>query len=59
MPLPIEKVLQGQRALVTGGNSGIGAAIARTLAMAGAKVAINYLSDRSSAESLVQEIKTA
>jgi len=59
MPLPIEKVLQGQRALVTGGNSGIGAAIAHTLAMAGAKVAINYLSDRSSAESLVQEIKTA
>jgi glucose 1-dehydrogenase len=43
MPHIIEKSLIGQRALVTGGNSGIGAAIALALAEAGARVAINYL----------------
>ncbi len=53
------KVLQGQRALVTGGSSGIGAAIAHAMAMAGAKVAINYLSDNSAAQSLVNEISAA
>ena len=47
--------LEGKRALVTGGNSGIGAAIALGLADAGAKVAINYASH--SADELVQTIK--
>jgi len=51
-------VLAGQRALVTGANSGIGAGIARSLAMAGAKVAINYIVDEDAAHAMVQEIAT-
>jgi glucose 1-dehydrogenase len=49
--------LDGQRALVTGGNSGIGAAMALALAEAGAKVAINYLTHPEAADALVQRIK--
>lgn len=49
--------LDQKRALVTGGNSGIGAAIVRALADAGAKVAINYVTHPEAAEQLVQEIK--
>lgn len=48
--------LRGQRALVTGGSSGIGAAVARALAKAGARVVVNYLSNRGEAEKLVSEI---
>jgi glucose 1-dehydrogenase len=48
--------LKGQRALVTGGSSGIGAAVCRALAAAGARVVVNYLSDRDEAELLVNEI---
>jgi NAD(P)-dependent dehydrogenase (short-subunit alcohol dehydrogenase family) len=42
--------LSGRRALVTGGNSGIGAAIVASLAAAGADVAINYVSHPEAAE---------
>jgi glucose 1-dehydrogenase len=49
--------LRGQRALVTGGSSGIGAAVCRALAMAGARVVVNYLSNRVEAEQLVNEIE--
>ncbi len=48
--------LDQKRALVTGGNSGIGEAIALGLADAGAKVAINYRSHPEAAQSLVQRI---
>lgn len=48
--------LDGKRALVTGGNSGIGAAIARALSAAGAKVAINYVSHGDAAQAMAQEI---
>jgi glucose 1-dehydrogenase len=50
--------LEGQRALVTGANSGIGAAIARSLAMAGAKVVVNYVVNEEAASVLVREIET-
>jgi glucose 1-dehydrogenase len=41
---PIRKVLKSQKALVTGGSSGIGKGIAIALAHAGADVVINYRS---------------
>ncbi len=48
--------LSGKRALVTGGNSGIGAAIVNALSDAGAKVAINYVSHPEAAEAMTQAI---
>jgi glucose 1-dehydrogenase len=52
---PIQKLLQGQKALVTGANSGIGKGIAIALAHAGADVVINYHSGKEAAEETVQE----
>jgi len=49
--------LKGKRALVTGGASGIGAAISRELASLGAEVAIHYHSSAQAAEQLVMEIQ--
>ncbi len=49
--------LDGKRALVTGGSSGIGEAISRELAEAGAKVAVNYLAHPEAAQKLVEEIQ--
>ncbi|WP_306371120.1 SDR family oxidoreductase [Nocardiopsis sp. CC223A] len=46
----MSNVLDGKRALVTGGGRGIGAAIALRLARDGASVAIGYHSDRRAAE---------
>jgi len=51
--------LDGKRALVTGGNSGIGAAIALALAAAGAQVAINYVTHPETAEEMVTQIESA
>ena len=39
---PAEKILDGQKALVTGGSSGIGRAVAVALGKAGADVVVNY-----------------
>jgi len=51
------KNLAGKTALVTGGSRGIGAATARSLAAAGANVAISYASSKEKAEALVQELQ--
>ncbi|MDR3415605.1 MAG: SDR family oxidoreductase [Nevskia sp.] len=48
--------LKGQKALVTGASSGIGAGVALSLAQAGADVVINYASSAAGAEKVVKEI---
>src|SRR2546430_17084778 len=49
------KVLKGQKALVTGANSGIGKAIAIALCRAGADVMINYRSGDDAAKAVIDE----
>jgi 3-oxoacyl-[acyl-carrier protein] reductase len=51
--------LSGQVALVTGGSRGIGRACAKALAQAGAKVALNYVSNSQAADEAVAEIAAA
>jgi glucose 1-dehydrogenase len=48
--------LQNRVAIVTGGNSGIGKAIAVGLARAGANIVIDYVSDPSATDALEREI---
>jgi glucose 1-dehydrogenase len=54
---PIRQVLKGQKALVTGANSGIGKGIALALARAGADVVVNYRSNPEAAEQVVAEAR--
>jgi glucose 1-dehydrogenase len=48
--------LRGQKALVTGANSGIGEGVARALGAAGADVVVNYVTQADAARRVAEEI---
>ena len=52
-----ERKLAGQKALVTGANSGIGRAAALALGRAGADVVVNYITGDDAAEAAADEIR--
>ena len=53
----VHKLLTGQKALVTGANSGIGKAVAIALGQAGADVVVNYVEGDGAANDVVEEIR--
>src|SRR5204863_6592589 len=53
----VQKLLRGQKALVTGASSGIGKAVAIALGHAGADVLVNYVSGPDDAEAVAEEIR--
>jgi len=56
-PIAVPKLLIGQKALVTGANSGIGKGVAIALGQAGADVVVNYVDGDDAANAVVEEIK--
>jgi len=57
--LDTPRLLAGRVAIVTGSDSGIGAAVARAFAAAGADVAASYLHDAAGAEGTKTAVETA
>ncbi len=53
----LPKMLQNQRALVTGANSGIGKSSAIALGEAGADVVVNYFTDSDAADDVVSILR--
>jgi glucose 1-dehydrogenase len=56
---PVHRVLVGQKAVVTGANSGIGRGVAVALGQAGADVVVNYVDGDDAADAVVAEIEEA
>lgn len=56
-PVAVHRVLTGQKALVTGANSGIGKGVAIALGQSGADVVVNYVEDDDAANAVVDEIR--
>jgi len=61
--MPMENILElfrldGKKALVTGASGGIGSAVSKALAQAGADVVVHYHSNKDKAEELVDIIKS-
>jgi len=56
--IAIPPLLKGQKALVTGANSGIGEAVAIALGQAGADVVVNYIDNEEAAQQVVRKIKS-
>jgi len=56
--IAIPPLLKGQKALVTGANSGIGEAVAIALGQAGADVVVNYIDNEDTAQQVVRKIKS-
>jgi glucose 1-dehydrogenase len=57
--LPAQRILAGQKALVTGANSGIGRGVAIALGEAGADVVVNYVTGDDAANAVAEEIRRA
>jgi glucose 1-dehydrogenase len=55
----VPRVLEGQKALVTGASSGIGKDVAIALAKAGADVVVNYVSGEEAADAVVESVEEA
>src|SRR4051794_36289328 len=53
----IRGILQGQKCLVTGANSGIGKAVAVAMGRAGADVVVNYVAGPEQAEEVAETIR--
>ena len=57
--MPMSKSNPRRHALITGASRGIGAGIAKALAVAGCSVTINYRQNRDAAESVAESIRSA